>query len=86
MITHDALVSTKGTPERSAPASHSFDIGAFDLVRRFVEHLVVTNASGEGGNGVVRPTRSTGRPSRHRSRTLAPSSTPSDGSSSSPIN
>ena len=51
MVTRDALVSTNGTPEGSAPASPSFDIGAYDFVRRFVEHLMVKNAPGTGGNG-----------------------------------
>ena len=51
MITRDASLSAKATAESSAPVSHSFDIGEFDLVRRFVEHLIVTNASGEAGYG-----------------------------------
>ena len=33
------------------PATDSFDIGSFDLVRQFVEHVVAKNAAAELGNG-----------------------------------
>ena len=36
--------------EGSAFATDSFDIGSFDLVRKFVEHVVAENASGVFGN------------------------------------
>ena len=51
MMTFGVSMSVEGTLERSAPASHSIDIDEFELVRRFVEHLIVKNASGEAGNG-----------------------------------
>lgn len=37
--------------ERSASAIETFNIGSFDLVRRFVEHVVAENTSAVLGNG-----------------------------------
>lgn len=43
--------SEEAFPGRSVPAIESFDIGSFDLVRKFVEHVVAQNTSKVLGNG-----------------------------------
>ncbi len=51
-ITPDSsFQSEEALPGGSAPAIDSFDIGSFDLVRKFVEHVVAKNASTVLGNG-----------------------------------
>jgi hypothetical protein len=51
MVASDGSIGAEATPKRSAAANQSYDIGAFDLVRGFVEHLVAGNAPGGPGNG-----------------------------------
>jgi hypothetical protein len=43
--------SEEAFPGRSDPALESFDIGSFDLVRKFVEHVLSQNTSTVLGNG-----------------------------------
>ena len=51
-ITSDSSFrSEEPLPGASASAIDHFDVGSFDLVRKFVEHLVAENASAELRNG-----------------------------------
>ena len=51
MMTPVSSATAGATLDRSHPASSSFDIAEFELLRRFVEHLVAKEAPGESGRG-----------------------------------